>query len=206
MNGQQQTQQNQQPTPPTGGTPGNAAPSSGTQQGAATNQSTGATGATPKTFDEVLAKFDEPTKTLFEEHVSGLRTSLQSERDARKKLDKDLRELTKTVEATSPLKSELEKLTALNQENTLRADFNEEAHRAGVLNLRLAFLAARDGGMFDDKGRADFVRLKRENPELFRQVIPPGNAAPNTPPPSQELTGSKAINANIRRAVQSGKR
>jgi hypothetical protein len=136
-------------------------------------------GDPPADFDAWLGSQDESIKTLYATHTSGLQSALKSERDARGKAEKDMRELAKKAEKGSELEAALTKqadrLGALEKQ----AAFQEKAHSAGVRNLRLAFMAASQADMVDANGNCDFAKLKTEYPELFLSA-PIGNAGAGT--------------------------
>ena len=98
---------------------------------------------------------------------SGLKTALDTERDARKTAETDLRAVAKKLEKGSEAQKEVLKLADTVAEGTKKSDFYEDAHKAGVSNLKLAFLVATDEGLFDKRGNANFDKLKENFPELF---------------------------------------
>jgi predicted RNase H-like nuclease (RuvC/YqgF family) len=120
-----------------------------------------------ETFETWLDKQDDQVKGLYTSHVSGLKSSLETERSTRKEAEKQLRELAKAAEAGSAaqkaLTEQADRLTKLE----VKAGFYDKAHAAGVRNLKLAYLAASQAGLINEKGEADFVKLKAEYPELF---------------------------------------
>lgn len=130
---------------------------------------------------------------------SGLKTALDSERDARKDAEKDLRAVAKDLEEGSEAQKKVLTLADDVAEGTKKADFYEDAHKAGVSNLKLAFLVATDEGLFDKRGNANFDKLKEGFPELFgkKKIIDP-NAGDGTDtlPDGQK----KDMNAYIRAA------
>ena len=121
---------------------------------------------------------------------SGLKTALDSERDARKDAEKDLRAVAKDLEEGSEAQKKVLTLADDVAEGTKKADFYEDAHKAGVSNLKLAFLVATDEGLFDKRGNANFDKLKEGFPELFgkKRIVDP-NAGEGT---GRELDGTKA--------------
>ena len=114
-------------------------------------------------------------KELIATRESGLKTALESERDARKTAEKDLRDVAKKLEEGSDAQNEVLKLADAVAEGTRKSDFYEEAHKAGVSNLKLAFIVATDEGLFDKRGNANFEKLKGGFPELFgkKKIIDP---------------------------------
>jgi hypothetical protein len=133
-----------------------------------------------ETFEDWLAAQDEKVKTLYATHTSGLQSALKSERDARSQLEKQMRDLAKKADKGSELEAALTKqadqLSALEKQ----AAFQDKAHAAGVRNLKLAFLAAAQAGLVNDRGDCDFAKLKTEYPELFLSAPAPANAGNGT--------------------------
>lgn len=112
---------------------------------------------------------------------SGLKTALDSERDARKDAEKDLRAVAKDLEEGSEAQKKVLTLADDVAEGTKKADFYEDAHKAGVSNLKLAFLVATDEGLFDKRGNANFDKLKEGFPELFgKKRVTDSNAGDGT--------------------------
>lgn len=153
-------------------------------------------------FDTWLAGQGEETKQLLDGHVSGLKTALVSERDARKALEAQVREAAKKLEQGSEARTQLDQLATQLAGSTAQATFYDAAHGAGVANLKLAFLAARDAGLVDDKGSCDFAKLQTQFPELFarKQAPPPANAGNGT----QQTPPAGGMNSFIRRAAGRG--
>lgn len=133
---------------------------------------------------------------------SGLKTALDSERDARKTAEKDLRDVAKKLEEGSEAQKEVLKLADDVADGTRKADFYEDAHKAGVSNLKLAFIVATDEELFDKRGNANFAKLKEGFPELFgkKPIVDP-NAGDGT---GKTLDGKKAGMSEYIRAA-SGK-
>ena len=48
-----------------------------------------------------------------------------------------------------------------------KADFYEDAHEAGISNLKLAYHVATTEDLFDKRGNVDFDKMKENFPELF---------------------------------------
>jgi hypothetical protein len=149
-----------------------------------------------ETFEGWLAAQPDGVKALYNSHASGLKSALDTERETRKGLEKQLRDMAKKAEQGSEaqrlLTEQADKLSTLERQTS----FYAEAHAAGVRNLRLAYIAATTAGLIDDKGRADFGRMKADFPELF--LSPPaaraGDGSNGGPKP---LT----MNEQIRRAA-----
>jgi hypothetical protein len=119
------------------------------------------------TFEAWLEKQDDTVKALLDGHIKGLRTALGSERESRKDLEKQLRDLAKKAEAGSESQSKLTEMADQIATADRKADFYEAAHRAGVTNLKLAFLVATQDELFDKHGAVNFEAMKKNYPELF---------------------------------------
>lgn len=132
----------------------------------------------PVTFEAVYTALAPEQRGVIDTHIVGLKSALKDERDGRKALEKQLRDLSKQAEEGSALRGELDKLAEQQATTTAKATFFEQAHEAQVKNLRLAWLAAQDYGLVDAKtGEADFNKLRQQAPELFvSKTIPTANA------------------------------
>lgn len=159
---------------------------------------------TPASFEEWLGKQDETARKLYDEHTKGLKSALQSERDARKaetaKLSKDLRDASRKLEEGSEARKALEDVTARLEAAEARAAFFEEAIKPEIRcnNPRLAYIAAQDSGAIDAKGRIGWDSLKAQFPELFTVKVPRANGGEGTQ--TQPLK-SGGMNAYIRSAA-----
>jgi hypothetical protein len=161
-------------------------------------------GAQPVTFEAVYKALPDTQRGAIDGHITGLKSALADERNGRKALEKQLRDLSRQAEDGSALKAQLDKLAEEQASTTAKATFFEAAHEAQVKNLRLAWLAATDYGLVDTKtGAADFAKLKAMAPELFTQKPQPqgnaGNGAKQT-----GVADGKSMNDFIRAA--SGRR
>jgi hypothetical protein len=130
------------------------------------------------TFEAVYTALAPEQRGVVDSHITGLKSALKDERDGRKALEKQLRDLSKQAEEGSALKSQLDKMAEEQAGTTAKAMFFEQAHDAQVKNLRLAWLAAQDYGLVDAKtGEADFAKLRQHAPELFvAKAMPTANA------------------------------
>ncbi len=127
-------------------------------------------------FDTWFDEQEDDIKAMVSGHVDGLKTALDSERDARKKLATDLKTAVSSSADDGEMRSKLEKMTADLGMATGRADFFAAGHKEGVTNLSLAYLAAQEGDLIGDKG-TDFKELKTQYPDLFsEQKRAAGNA------------------------------
>jgi hypothetical protein len=182
--------------PGAGGTPAPGAGGGTAGQAGQAAPGSGAGGA--QSFEEWLKGQDETVRTLASEHVKGLKGALDSERAQRKDFEKQLRDAAGKLEKDSTERKGLEDLAGKLQGLERQTAFFDAAHGAGVTNLRLAWLAAQEAELVDDRGRADFGKLKERFPELFRAPAPPpGNAGAGTQTPPSRQT----MNDLIRRAA-----
>lgn len=134
----------------------------------------------PLTFERWIAEQPEDVRSLIDGQFDRLRAALDSERTARTGLEKQIKAISKQAGEGSELRTQLEKLSDDMREVGGKADFYEAAHGAGVKNLRLAWIAAKDLGLLED-GKTDFAKLKDAAPELFATAAstpkaPPANA------------------------------
>jgi hypothetical protein len=140
------------------------------------------------------------TQDLITADKDGLTKALGTERDARADAEKELRKAAKKLEKGSDAETNLLKAADDLAASTVKSDFYEGAHKAGVSNLKLAFLVATDEGLFDKRGNANFDKLKEGFPELFgkKRIVDP-NAGDGTDvlPDGQK----KDMNAFIRAAA-----
>ena len=123
-------------------------------------------------FETWLAEQDESTQALVTGHVQGLTSALSSERDARKKLAKDLKTAVGNSGATSEMRAQLTKMQSDLNAVTGRAEFFAAGHRAGVRNLELAYVAARESDLVSDSGEPDWDGMRTIYPELFGSAAP----------------------------------
>lgn len=147
-----------------------------------------------QTFDAWLSEHAD-VKPLYEAHTQGLRGALETERTARKDLEKQLRGLSKQAEAGSTAQQQLtelaDKLTGIERQNK----FYDIAHAAGVKNLKLAWKAAEEYVGTD--GEVDLNAMKKAYPELFSAPKVDANAGQGM----QNQPTTMDMNAIIRRAA-----
>lgn len=174
-------------TKPTDATATNATEPGATPDSNNTNGATPEAGATPEselTFEAWLTQQEEPVKKLVDGRLHKLSSALDTERDDRKALARQLRDATKQAEDGSELRKQLDAINEQITEHAAKADFFEEAHGRHVSNLRLAYLAAKSGGLISERGKVDWDALKTGYPELFTIDKPPapprGNAGSGT--------------------------
>lgn len=150
----------------------------------------------PLTFDAWLGKQDDTIKKLVGSHTSGLKSALDSERDERKKLQRQIKELSKHAEDGSEMRQQLDKLSTDLETTDRRATFYEEAHSNKVTNLRLAWIAAQEGELIDSRGRIDWDGFKAAYPELIERpatVTPRSNAGNGTGAPPARAQDMNSI-------------
>jgi len=178
--------------PPAGNPP--ATPPTG-DQGAGTQQTT----TPPASWDEYVTTLPAEVKALYETHTTGLRTALQSERQQRGELAKQIKDLAAKAEKGSENERQLQTMSAQLEAANQRADFMAEATKPeiGCSNAHLAYIAAREAGAIDQKGRVNWEALKTAYPELFKPKVPAGAAGAGTQNPPQATT----MNDFIRRAA-----
>lgn len=127
----------------------------------------GSEGGSAPTWDSYYGGLDDQTKGLLDSHVQGLKNGLDAERSQRKDLEKQIKDLQGKAEKGSELEQSLAAMSQKLEQESLRADFYEEASKAGVKNTKLAFITAQAEGLFDSRGRCNWDALKTQFPELF---------------------------------------
>lgn len=129
--------------------------------------------SSPQDWDGWLKTQSEDVRKLYDGHIDGLKSALNKERDARKDLSRQLKDLAGKAEQGSDLQNQLNKASADLEEANARADFFEEAATKGVKNPKLAFVVAKQDGLIDGKGRVNWETLKEQYPELFTMAAKP---------------------------------
>lgn len=158
-------------------------------------------GEKPEDFEAWLEQQDDQTKELYEEHTSGLKSALDSERETRRALEKQLRDAAEAAEEGSEAREKLEEAAAAAETANAQADFYEDAHAAGVSDLRLAWIVVQQDKTLQDRyGKPDFAKLKEQHPALFAdgKKPPPGNAGAG----AGTETPADDMNARIRKAAR----
>lgn len=151
------------------------------------------------TFESWLEGQGQDVQGLINGHIAGLRSALQSERDQRRQFERELREAAGQLEQGSEARQRLDQLTADLDVQERRAEFYEAAHQAGIVNLRLAWLAVQqDDEVRDRRGNANMAGLRERYPELFGHPAPAGNAGSGT---NQQQQPAADMNAFIRTAA-----
>ena len=161
-------------------------------------------GETPQevlTFDAWLAGQDDTIKGLVSENVRGLKTALEAERADRKRFERDLRDAAAKLTANSEERKRLEDIAGQLDQASKKSAFYEQAHAAGVSDIRLAWLACQQGGYFTRRGEPDLVALKEAHPSLFGTPAaqrPAGNAGSGA---GAQAPSKPGMNDFIRRAA-----
>jgi len=177
----------------TGSSSGGAGGSGGSDQNKGQDQDSGGAGGSGGSdqnkgqdqalqYEEWLKGQPEEVKTMLGGWEKGLKTALKDERDARGDLEKKLRDLAGKAEKGSEAEKKLIEMADQMAEGDRRATFYEEAHKAGVSNLKLAYLVVVQEDLFDKRGNVNIDALKKDYPELFDQGAPKtkGNAGDGT--------------------------
>lgn len=153
----------------------------------------------PLVWETWFDKQPDPIKSAIAAHTTGLKSALDSEREARKTAERQIRELAAKAEKGSETEKQLTAMANSFSEADRKAGFYEDAHAAGVTNLKLAYLSAMADERFDRHGRVDFAALKKDYPELFGAGRPPkGNAGEGSGSPG---AGAPNMNSWIRKAA-----
>lgn len=153
----------------------------------------------PLVFDTWLGEQPDEVKALLETNTSGLKSALESERGSRKGLEGDLRDLAEKAEGDQ--KKALEGMANKIEASDQKSDFYEDAHAAGVSNLKLAYHVAIDDGMFDRKGNVNFETMKTVYPELFGGKGKPIKSGAGDGHGNNQDPGAFDMNAQIRKAA-----
>ena len=122
----------------------------------------------PQTWEAWLESQDEGVQTLYQQHTRGLKSALESERDARKTIESQLRDLSQELEQGSAAREKLDALSADFDQAQRRVEFYESAP-ADLSNARLAWLAAQESEAFDRRGNVQWDTLRERYPELFNK-------------------------------------
>jgi hypothetical protein len=151
-------------------------------------------------FETWIEEQPDDVRTMLDGHTGSLKSALTQERESRKGLEKQLRDLAKRAEAGSDAQKGLTEMADEMSKVSQRADFYEAAHVAGVTNLKLAYLAATQDDLFGKNGQVDFAKMKTQFPELFQGTKPPlGHAGSGT---TNQLPANKSgMDEIIRRKV-----
>ena len=132
-------------------------------------------------WDAFHKALPEEAQKLIATKEAGLKSALETERDSRKDLEKELKDVAGRLEKDSDAQKEVLKLADDVAAGNEKSDFYEEAHDEGVSNMRLAYVVAKQDDLINKRGKIDWKTLKEKYPELFgKKVVPPGDAGPGT--------------------------
>ena len=156
-------------------------------------------GFTPsEEFQALYDGLEEGQRSLIDQHVSGLKNALTSERDATKRLDTQLGKLRGELEGNTEALKQLDTLQGSLQSSKTKASFYEAASQAGVSNLRLAWLAAQEDGLIDDKGEVDFEKMETNYGPLFGEGASGADGHAGAGSSRKAGKGSKSMDELIR--------
>jgi len=143
----------------------------------------------------------DEVRTMLSGWENGLKTALNSERDARRDLEKQVRDLAGKAEKGSQAQTELTQLADQIAEADRKVNFFEAAHLAGATNLKLAYLVAVQDDLFDKKGQVDFETMKKSYPELFTGTVKQPVKANSGEGRSDNQSPAGSMNAFIRKSA-----
>ncbi len=176
---------------PGGGTPPAPAAGTGTQNPSANTLA----------YDQWFAGLDAAHQELVNAHVRGLKTTAESERTMRKDFEKKAKDLAAAAEKGSEMEKQVGSLLAQLSEANQRAEFLAGAQAAGCSNSHLAFLAAREGGHFDQNGKPNWEAIKGAFPELFATQQPAPGGSGDAGSGTQQTPAAGDMNSMIRKAA-----
>jgi hypothetical protein len=156
------------PAPPTG--------EGAAQVNTAIRAASNAPADAPTTYEDLIAGLDETQRQIVDGHIAGLRTALQAERAAVKRLE------AKTKEAQAQAEAQAKATQADAEAATRRAAFYETALAQGVrrTSVRLAYVAAQDAGHVHEDGTVDWDALRDQFGDLFDGRTGPVSPARST--------------------------
>lgn len=184
-----------QTTPPPAGAPAQAP--AGSAPPAAAPASTPPAGGAPPAApaadagpDAWLAALAPDLQAQIQAHTGKLASALKTERDARRALEQQAKELAGQAAAGSDAQKQLQTLQAQLAATERRATFAEQA--AGrVSDPALAWMAAERAGLVDAaSGQVDLAKLQILHPALFTPAQTP--AGPAVPPTNGQADGRGA--------------
>lgn len=154
-------------------------------------------------FDAWLGEQPEHVKKGYESKTQGLHSALEREREERKTVAKQVKELLPRAEKGSEAEKALGEMSTRLEQANQRAAFLEEAVRPeiGCANPKAAFLVAQADGLFKRSGEPDWIAIKQAAPELFARKVPPGHAGSGN---GSSLAQKADMNAFIRAASGRG--
>ena len=180
--------------PQQAGTGAGETPNSAAAQPQATGETPNA-GETPTqnlTFESWFETLEPMQRELVSGHTSSLRSALEVERNDRKALAKQLKELSGKLEANSDAAQQLDALRTQMETTTRRAEFVEEAALAGCALPRQAWHIAQAENL-------SVAQMRSQYPQLFNLApkAPAGAGVGTAAPPAK----TRNMNDWIRQAA-----
>lgn len=125
--------------------------------------------------DEVFENFEafmegqpDKVKSLFDEHIKGLRATITNTRAERDGFSKDLKKLREDLKEHPKLQSRIDELTKSLDSANAKADFYANAGSEGCINPKAAFALMLAEGLTDRRGDPDWDSLREAAPQLFK--------------------------------------
>lgn len=137
----------------------------------------GTEGGQALTFETWHGSLPDDHKGLVDSHVSGLKSALERQKESNQELRKQLQEALASKEANDTQK--IADIQGRLEESDRKGKFYESAIEAGVKNVRLAYIAAKEDGLILKDGRVDADKLRASYPEFFA-AKPPTNVSQGT--------------------------
>lgn len=205
-----------QPNTTQTGQPPAQQPPTGQQQGTNPQGQPGEQPVPPANFDDWFKGQADEIKDLVDEHISGLKNALNSERTERKKLADQLKQIGGQLEQGSEAQKQITEISGQLEVSNRRADFFEEASATGIVGkaIKLAWAAVLNDGLIEEflnhrTNKVDwagmFDRMKTDYPTLFQTPapprVPPGHAGSGA---GQPAPAPVDMNQLIRRAAGQG--
>jgi hypothetical protein len=139
----------------------------------------------PPDPEEWYDSLDEPTRGVVDAYNVKLQNALKEERQQRKELQKQLKELAARPVDDTQWKSKIEEISGQLTEANLKASFYESAAEQANLPAKryaVAYKIAKIDGLISDDGEVDWKALQEQHDYLFSaptqetQQRKPGNA------------------------------
>jgi hypothetical protein len=119
------------------------------------------------TYETWVEKQDEIVKEGINKHYEGLLNSVKATRSERDELSKELKKLSKEVEANSEAGKLLGELQAKLSASEKKSNFIELAAKQGIKRPSAAYAIAISENLFTEEGEPDFEKIREAVPELF---------------------------------------
>lgn len=149
----------------------------------------------PPTPDEWYSSLDDATKPLVDAYAANLKSALKSERDTRKALEKQVKELSQKAGKDNELSAKLEELSNSLAEASRQTAFYEAANSRDDLprnRVAAAYKIAKLDNLIDDEHNVDWDAMKTNHDYLFVEVTKKvagnaGNGAGAKPQPKKDM-------------------